>query len=399
MSARKVHVTVLGSTGSIGDSTLDVLSRNTEQYQIFALTANSNFRKLARQCELHHPHYAVMNKPDAAQFLRDALKESGITTRVLSGAEGLAFVASAHEVETVVAGIVGAAGLMPTLAAVEAGKKVLLANKESLVMTGELLLSRVRSGGAILLPVDSEHNALFQCMPQAVQGAGLKGVEKLLLTASGGPFRGWSKEALDSVSPEQAVAHPNWQMGRKISVDSATLMNKGLEVIEACYLFGVGVERVEVVVHPESVIHSMVSYRDGSVLAQMGLPDMRTPIAHALAWPERIYSGVKPLDLFHVSQLNFEKPDSVSFPCLELAFDSIKCGGTATAVLNAANEIAVEQFLAGNIGFNQIAETIAYALEHTSIGKADSLAAVLDADESSRLCAKSYIEKTGRNKI
>ncbi|MCB1757715.1 MAG: 1-deoxy-D-xylulose-5-phosphate reductoisomerase, partial [Gammaproteobacteria bacterium] len=353
MTARKTTVTVLGSTGSIGDSTLDVLLRNSAHYDVLALTAHRNSEKMLQQCLRVQPRFAVMKNHDAAGELREGLKKAGLHTEVLSGTEGLSHVAAHPETDTVVAGIVGAAGLLPTLAAVDAGKKILLANKEALVMTGDLLLSRVKAGGAVLLPVDSEHNALFQCMPQDADGTRLDGVQKIILTASGGPFRGWTQDALKDVTPAQAVAHPNWQMGRKISVDSATLMNKGLEVIEACYLFDVPIDRVEVVVHPQSVIHSMVSYRDGSVLAQMGNPDMRTPIAHALAWPQRIDAGVEPLDLFEVARLDFEKPDLERFPCLRLAFEAMRSGGTAGAILNAANEIAVERFLCGNISFRQ----------------------------------------------
>ncbi len=391
MAVESTKITVLGSTGSIGTRTLDVISRNFERYQIIALTANQNVSKMSEQCQAIRPLYAVMRDPDAAGQLSDRLRALQVDTTVLSGLEGLTQVASLPEVDVVVAGIVGAAGLLPTMTAAEQGKRILLANKESLVMTGDLLLSKVKSAGALLLPVDSEHNALFQCMPQNEGGATLSGVEKLLLTASGGPFRGWTHERLKKVTPEQAISHPNWEMGKKISVDSATLMNKGLEVIEACFLFAIDVDRIDVVVHPESIIHSMVTYRDGSVLAQLGNPDMRTPIAHALAWPDRIESGVAPLNLFEIKQLNFEKPDLQSFPCLQLAIDAVKAGGTATAVLNAANEVAVDEFLSGNISFDRIAETIAYCLERITVHTAKSVQVVLEADGMSRSLAREFI--------
>lgn len=390
MTARK-KISVLGSTGSIGVSALDVIARNSDEFEVFALTANINHAKMLEQCLSFNPQIAVMKDADAAEKLHIALRQNGASVKVLSGGSAISEVASEAAVSIVVAGIVGAAGLLSTIAAVDAGKRVLLANKEALVMTGDLLLSRVRDAGAQLLPVDSEHNALFQCMPQNADGATLNGVERILLTASGGPFRGWRKDQLSKVTPEQAVAHPNWSMGKKISVDSATLMNKGLEVIEACYLFDVSPDRIDVVVHPESIIHSMVSYKDGSVLAQMGNPDMRTPIAHVLSWPERIVSGVAPLDLFQVAQLNFEKPDMDTFPCLQLAFDAVERGGTTAAVLNAANEVAVEEFLCGNMGFNRIAETIKHAMDSVTTTSADNLEQVLAADEEARKCAADYI--------
>ncbi len=387
MTSRRTAVTVLGSTGSIGESTLDVLVRNADYYEVFALSANRNVDKLREQCLRIKPRFAVMNDPDSAEQLRKQLSVQNSDIEVLSGRDGLEVVAAHQQTDTVVAGIVGAAGLLSTLAAVDAGKRLLLANKEALVMTGDILLSRCQKSGATLLPVDSEHNALFQCMPQNDSGAVLDGVDKILLTASGGPFRGRNKSELAAVTPEDAVAHPNWDMGRKISVDSATLMNKGLEVIEACYLFNIGIDQIEVVVHPESVIHSLVSYRDGSVLAQMGNPDMRTPIAHALAWPKRVDAGVTPLDLFDVAQLNFEKPDTVAFPCLQLAYVAMVAGGTSTAILNAANEVAVERFLQGEIGFNQIPDVISYTLEHTPSVKADNLDTILAADGEARVTA------------
>ena len=384
------NVTVLGATGSIGSSTLDVLQRNADAYRVFALTANTRADEMAALCRLHRPHYAVMQDEAAAERVRGALADLPQVT-VLHGCEGLCQVAEAPQADVVVAGIVGAAGLLPTLAAVDAGKRVLLANKEALVMTGDLLMARARSAGACLLPVDSEHNALFQCMPHTAAGASLEGVSRLLLTASGGPFRGRTIAELMDVTPQEAVAHPNWSMGRKISVDSATLMNKGLELIEACFLFDVPASRVDVVVHPESIIHSLVSYPDGSVLAQMGNPDMRTPIAHALAWPRRIDAGVAPLDLFQVARLNFERPDTVNFPCLRLAREAVEAGGTATAVLNAANEVAVAAFLDGNAGFMTIPATIEHCLGALPVRPADTLDTVLEVDSLARECAEAFL--------
>ncbi|MDO6460741.1 1-deoxy-D-xylulose-5-phosphate reductoisomerase [Granulosicoccaceae sp. 1_MG-2023] len=383
-------VTVLGATGSIGSSTLDVLARNSARYEVFALTANTRVEAMESLCRQHRPRFAVMQDEAAAEQLRARLADLP-QTQVMQGVEGLCRVAGDAAADVVVAGIVGAAGLLPTLAAVDAGKRVLLANKEALVMTGDLLTSRAKAAGARLLPVDSEHNALFQCMPQTAEGTSLDGVSRLLLTASGGPFRGRTAAQLADVTPAQAVAHPNWSMGRKISVDSATLMNKGLELIEACFLFAVPASRIDVVVHPQSIIHSLVSYRDGSVLAQLGNPDMRTPIAHALAWPERIDAGVAPLDLFEVAQLNFERPDTVNFPCLRLAREAVDAGGTATAVLNAANEVAVAAFLDGNAGFMTIPATIEHCLGALPVRPADTLDAVLEADAQARECAAAFL--------
>ncbi len=391
MSESSVGVCILGSTGSVGKSTLDVLAQNSTRYHCVALTGNSNVKGMFEQCNKFRPRYAVMKAPDAADLLCMQLKKVNSDIQVLSGMDGLIQVATLPEVKTVVAGIVGAAGLLPTMAAAEHGKTILLANKESLVMTGDLLLSKVKLGGAQLLPIDSEHNALFQCMPQNDHGVHLGGVEKIFLTASGGPFRGWTPKQLTRVTPIQAVAHPKWCMGKKISVDSATMMNKGLEVIEACFLFSISSDHIEVVVHPESVIHSMVSYRDGSVIAQMGNPDMRTPIAHALAWPNRIVSGVAPLNLFDVRQLNFEKPDFDAFPCLRLAYEVMQVGGTATSILNAANEVAVDEFLRGNIRFTKIAEIIEYCLDQIAVKPANGLEDVLEADELAHNLAKEQI--------
>ena len=359
-----IGVTVLGATGSIGVSTLDVLARHPDRFRAVALTANTDAERLAEQCRRHRPQYAVMVDPEAAQRLGELLADMPERPEILTGVEGLEQVSALPEVGYVMAAIVGAAGLRPTLAAARAGKRVLLANKESLVVAGALLMQAVADSGAELLPIDSEHNAIFQCLPPNFSdGLAQVGVRRILLTASGGPFRDWPLERLSSVTPEQACAHPTWDMGRKISVDSATMMNKGLEVIEACWLFGTDTDHVQVVVHPQSVIHSLVQYEDGSVLAQLGNPDMRTPIAHAMGWPERIDSGVTPLDLFAVARLDFQEPDFARFPCLRLAFESARAGGTAPAVLNAANEIAVAAFLDRRIDFPGIAAVVEGTLE------------------------------------
>jgi 1-deoxy-D-xylulose-5-phosphate reductoisomerase len=395
-------VTILGATGSIGDSTLDVIARHEHAYDIYALSANDNAVKMAGLCQRWKPRYAVMKDCDAAQGLKASLIALDLDTEVLCGEDGLISVVEADEVDCVVAAIVGAAGLVPTLAAARKGKRILLANKEALVMSGKLFIDTARQNGATILPVDSEHNAIFQCLPDALMDDGSSvdrlnstrnsGIERLLLTASGGPFRSYDAQQLEHVTPEQAVAHPNWNMGRKISVDSATLMNKGLELIEAWWLFDIDISCIEVVVHPQSVIHSMVSYTDGSVLAQMGNPDMRTPIAHALAWPERITSGVEPLDIFEVAKLEFERPDMQRFPCLRLCYEAIKRGGSATVVLNAANEIAVQAFLDGRIGFTGIAEVIEHALEQAEIEEdVSSLEAILAADAAARDISVQYV--------
>jgi 1-deoxy-D-xylulose-5-phosphate reductoisomerase len=382
------NITVLGATGSIGVSTLDVLARHPERYSVVALTANRQVERLLEQCLAHKPRYAVMVDDGSAERLAVALREAGSDTEVLSGVDGLEQVASLPEVDYVMAAIVGAAGLPPTLAAARHGKRILLANKEALVMSGRLFMDEVRHNGAELLPIDSEHNAIFQCMPPNFeQGLPQVGVRRILLTASGGPFRQTPLEELASVTPEQAVAHPNWSMGRKISVDSATMMNKGLEVIEACWLFNTMPADIQVVLHPQSVIHSMVEYSDGSVLAQLGNPDMRTPIAHALAWPERIDSGVAGLDMFAVARLDFEKPDLERFPCLRLAVEAMEAGGTAPTILNAANEVAVEAFLDGRIGFTAIAKVIEHTLETLTARDADALAMIFEADKEARAIA------------
>ena len=386
-----IGITLLGATGSIGISTLDVVSRNKDKYEIIALTANRNIELLIEQCETWQPIYAVIADDDFAEPLNNGLKGKGLDTEVLSGVEGLQTVAALAEVDYVMAAIVGAAGLLPTLAAAEAGKRVLLANKESLVMSGKLFMDTIRESGAELLPIDSEHNAIFQSMPTNYQdGLSRTGVEKILLTASGAPFRTTSLDELKTVTPEQACAHSNWDMGRKISVDSATMMNKGLEIIEACWLFDTGPQKIQVVLHPQSVIHSLVQYVDGSVLAQLGNPDMRTPSAHALAWPERIDSGVESLNLFDVAHLDFEIPDVKRFPCLRLAREAMTAGGTSTAILNAANEIAVEAFLNEQIRFTGIPELVEATLENISRVEADSIETVLAADAEARLFANTY---------
>lgn len=385
-------LTILGSTGSIGQNTLDVVSRHQDKYSIVALTANTDVDALEQQCLQWRPEYAVMGDQRCAQQLFDRLKASGLDTQVLAGVEGLNKVSSLDKVDTVVAGIVGAAGLLPALSAAESGKRILLANKEALVMSGRLFMDAVRNGGATLLPVDSEHNAIFQCMPhQLPQVPGHSGINRILLTASGGPFRTLPLEQFHNITPEQAVSHPNWVMGQKISVDSATMMNKGLEVIEAHWLFNVSQDLIEVVIHPQSIIHSMVSYADGSILAQLGNPDMRTPIAYCLAWPERIDSGVEPLDIFDVAKLEFEKPDLQRFPCLKLCYQAMQAGGSASIALNAANEIAVEAFLQRKIAFTAIAGLIESVLGKITITDANTLDEILAADQSAREIAKSHI--------
>jgi len=378
-------VTVLGATGSIGKSTLDVIARHPERYRVYALTAHTSKEALLDQCKAHSPRFAVLDDVADAQWLQQALRQAGSNTVALAGEDALCEVAQAPEVDTVMAAIVGAAGLLPSLAAAEAGKRVLLANKEALVMSGALFMDAVARSGATLLPIDSEHNAIYQCLPSEHRGGLAKhGVRQLLLTASGGPFRGWSAADIANVTPEQACAHPNWSMGRKISVDSATLMNKGLELIEACWLFDATPEQIQVVVHPQSVIHSMAAYNDGSVIAQLGNPDMRTPIAYGLAWPERIDAGVETLDLFQVARLDFEAPDETRFPCLRLAREAMQAGGASPAVLNAANEVAVEAFLAGNIAFGAIPDVVAKVMALPYPGQADSLERVLAADRWAR---------------
>ena len=389
-------VTILGSTGSIGESTLDVISRHPDAYRVFALSCNSNIEKLVKQCEKFKPDYAVVTSSESAILCSGLLSTKNIQTEVLVGIDGLNAVAVDDAVDIVMSAIVGAIGLEPTLCAVNSGKKVLLANKESLVMAGHLFMQAVNASDAILLPIDSEHNALFQCLPAMTKGDKFSGVKKLLLSASGGPFRGKSMEQLEAVTPEQACVHPNWNMGKKISVDSATLMNKGLELIEAGWLFSMPPEKIDIVVHPESVIHSLVQYVDGSVLAQLGNPDMRTPIAHALSWPDRMTSGVDDLDLIELGRLNFESPDPVNFPCLRIALEAARVGLDAPAVLNAANEIAVQAFLDRRIGFTQISEVIEDTLDATIFNEPESLAAVKDSDTKARIHTQKLISKIER---
>ncbi len=392
-----IGVTVLGATGSIGRSTLDVLARHSDRYFVYALTANSQVERLYEQCLQYRPRFAVMADSRAAEQLAAKLKNAAPDITVLGGVEGLEQVAAAPEAPYVMAAIVGAAGLTPTLAAARAGKRVLLANKEALVLSGKLFMDAVQQHKAELLPIDSEHNAIFQCMPAAFD-SGLErvGVRRILLTASGGPFRNTPLEQLAQVTPEQAVAHPNWSMGRKISVDSATMMNKGLEVIEACWLFNTTPSNIQVVLHPQSVIHSMVEYVDGSVLAQLGNPDMRTPIAHALAWPQRMDSGVASLDIFSVARLDFSPPDLQRFPCLRLAIESMEAGGTSSAILNAANEVAVDAFLQRQIPFTAIAQVIERTLQETASHAPDTLDAILADDAAARATAHGLLTDFAR---
>jgi len=388
-----IGIAVLGSTGSIGVSTLDVIARHPGRFRAIALTAHRNVSRMAAQCRQFRPLYAVMVDRGSAEQLRDALADMTDPPEVLDGPSALETVAEAPEVDYVMAAIVGAAGLMSTLAAARAGKRVLLANKEALVVAGAIVMKAATDHGATLLPIDSEHNAIFQCLPaNHADGLPQTGVERILLTASGGPFRDMPAEQLADVTPAQACAHPNWSMGRKISVDSATMMNKGLEIIEACWLFDTSPDRIQVVVHPQSVIHSMVQYTDGSVLAQLGNPDMRTPIAHALAWPERMQSGVDPLDIFAIARLDFEPPAPERFPCLRLAYRAAADGGTAPAVLNAANEVAVAAFLEGRVGFTAIGRIVEQTMDALPPEPVDGdgLDHVLEIDAR----ARSFAERT-----
>ena len=395
--SRPQLVTVLGATGSVGLSTLDVIARHPDLYQVFALTGFTRQSELLALCIRHSPRFAVLPTQESARKLQDDLAVAGLDTRVLVGEGGLCEVAAHPQVDTVLAAIVGAAGLRPTLAAVEAGKKILLANKEALVMSGALFMQAVRQSGSALLPIDSEHNAIFQCLPlDYARGLGPVGVRRILLTASGGPFRETPLSELHNVSPEQACAHPNWSMGRKISVDSASMMNKGLELIEACWLFDARPEQVEVVIHPQSVIHSMVDYVDGSVLAQLGNPDMRTPIAHALAWPQRIDSGVAPLDLFSIARLDFQAPDEQRFPCLRLARQAAEAGNSAPAMLNAANEVAVAAFLDRRIRYPEIASMIDDVLNLEPVVPVADLETVFDVDSKARVLAEQWLSRNGR---
>jgi len=388
------RICVLGSTGSIGKSTLDVIARNPERFEVVALTANRNTDLLARQCAQFNARLAVVADASRVPLLTQQLQKAGSTAEILTGEEGLVTVAGLPEIDTVMAAIVGAAGLAPTFRAAEAGKKILLANKESLVIAGQVFVAEAKRNGARVLPVDSEHNAIFQSLPpEFTDGLDGIGVEKVILTASGGPFLDTPADALSAVTPEQACAHPNWDMGRKISVDSATLMNKGLEVIEARWLFNARPEQIEVLVHPQSIVHSMVSYRDGSVIAQLGTPDMRTPIANVLAWPERIAAGVRHLDLAQINDLSFHKPDFERFPCLSLAFAAMRQGGGAPAALNAANEVAVELFLERRIGFDRIAGVVEETLKHASSARPGSLEQVMEQDRLARNRAHEYAAK------
>jgi 1-deoxy-D-xylulose-5-phosphate reductoisomerase len=389
---KRENVSVLGSTGSIGENTLDVIERNPDHFRVVALTANRNIEKLAEQCARFDARLAVTADPSLEAELSDALKRSGARADVLSGDAGLKEAAGMAETDIVMAAIVGAAGLNSTFEAARRGKKILLANKESLVIAGEVFIAEAKQNQARILPVDSEHNAIFQALPQAFeQGLEAVGVEKIILTASGGPFRDLPAERFSEVTPEQACKHPNWSMGRKISVDSATLMNKGLEVIEARWLFNANPDQIEVLVHPQSIVHSMVAYRDGSVLAQMGTPDMRTPIAHALAWPRRIEAGVERLNLARMNDLSFEKPDLARFPCLGLAFQAMRSGASAPVTLNAANEVAVDAFLEGRIGFEGIARLVGDVMERTAVTGVQNLDEVLEHDRQARQTANEWV--------
>ena len=393
------NITILGSTGTIGKQTLDVIARHPSLYKAYALAANNNVTALFEQCVQYNPHYAVMLSENAAHELRSQLKAYGSSTQVLSGIDGLEQISSDDKVHSVMAAIVGAAGLRPAMAAAKAGKRILLANKETLVMAGSLFMQAVKAGGATLLPIDSEHNAIFQVMPPAstiaLSAGDMRaiGVKKIILTASGGPFRCYTQTQLENVTPELALKHPNWVMGAKITIDSASLMNKGLEVIEAHWLFNANPNQIEVIVHPQSVIHSMVEYVDGSVLAQLGNPDMRTPIAYALAYPSRIDSGVATLNLLEIAKLEFEAPDTKRFPCLQLAYDALALGGTAPAILNAVNEVAVAAFLNKQIHFLDIPKLIAAALDHMPVESVSSLAQLIEVDASARRYAEAKISK------
>jgi 1-deoxy-D-xylulose-5-phosphate reductoisomerase len=388
-------ICVLGATGSIGVSTLDVIARHSDKYKVIALTANTNVDVLYEQCIVHHPEYIVLVNEEKAEIFKQKITGSKIADiKVMSGAKALEFVSTLENVDSVMAAIVGSAGLLPSLAAAKTGKTVLLANKEALVMSGDIFMQAVRDSGAKLLPIDSEHNAIFQCMPAGyTAGDSAKQARRILLTASGGPFRETPVEELHDVTVAQAVAHPKWDMGRKISVDSATMMNKGLELIEACLLFNMAPDDIQVVIHKQSIIHSMVDYVDGSVLAQMGNPDMRTPIAHAMAWPGRFESGVEPLNIFDVRQMDFEEPSLERFPCLRLAYEAIKAGGIMPTVLNAANEVAVDEFLNERVKFTDIPVIIEQCMTKFSADKADTLETILKADKEAREQSFKIIEE------
>lgn len=388
-------ICVLGATGSIGVSTLDVVARHSHLYKAVALTANHNIDLLFEQCMSHHPEYVVVVDENKAKSFEQKIQNTPISDiKVLTGSESLEYVSTLDSVDSVMAAIVGAAGLLPSLAAAKAGKTILLANKEALVMSGDIFMDAVAKSGAQLLPIDSEHNAIFQCMPAGYKsGMQAKEARRILLTASGGPFRQMPVDQLVNVTPAQAVAHPNWDMGKKISVDSATMMNKGLEMIEACILFAMKPDQIQVVIHPQSIIHSMVDYVDGTVLAQMGNPDMRVPIAYSMAWPERFESGVAPLNIFDVRQMDFEEPNLERFPCLRLAYKAINLGGIIPTVLNAANEIAVDAFLNEQIRFTDIPMVIEGSMDKFTATPASSLELILDADKNARLVAKQLINE------
>ena len=390
------RIAILGSTGSIGVNTLDVVRAHPDRFQVVALTAGKQIDRLAEQCVEFKPAIAVVSEANDAARLEILLRQNHVSTQVIYGPASLVTAVTDSGCDTVMAAIVGAAGLVPSLAAAKAGKRVLLANKEALVMSGNLFMQAMNAGGGELLPIDSEHNAIFQCLPKhftkdsSFHNVHL-GVEELWLTASGGPFRNTPLDQLANITPEQACAHPNWVMGKKISVDSATMMNKGLEVIEAFWLFGLPLDKIKVLIHPQSVVHSMVRYLDGSVLAQLGQPDMRTPIAYGLAWPERISAGVKPLSLTQLANLSFSEPDLSRFPCLSLAFDAAKSGGTAPAVLNAANEVAVAAFLEKGLRYIQIPEVVEKTLNAIATSQADSLETILQIDAQARRVAQDFI--------
>ncbi len=387
-------ICILGATGSIGVSTLDVVARHSDKYKVIALTANTNIEALYEQCLTHTPEYAVVVNEEKAELFKQKIQDSKLSNiKVLAGAKALETVSTLDNVDSVMAAIVGAAGLLSSLAAAKAGKTVLLANKESLVMSGDIFMQAVHDSGAKLLPIDSEHNAIFQCMPAGyIAGDVAKQARRILLTASGGPFRETPVEELHDVTVDQAVAHPKWDMGRKISVDSATMMNKGLELIEACLLFNMSPDDIQIVIHKQSIIHSMVDYVDGSVLAQMGNPDMRVPIAHAMAWPERFESGVEPLNIFDVRQMDFEQPSLERFPCLRLAYEAITAGGIMPTILNAANEIAVDEFLNERIKFTDIPVIIEQCMAKFSAEKAETLDVILKADKDARDASYKIIE-------
>lgn len=390
-------VVVLGSTGSIGRSTLDVIALHPDRFSVYALTAHRDVSTLFRQCQQFKPQFVAISDALLASQLKIKLQEAKLKTEVVHGAAAIAQLAADASTDIVMAGIVGAAGLLPTLSAVKAGKCVLLANKEALVMAADVMMQAVKKHHATLLPVDSEHNAIFQCLPSGFLPGRtpLKGVHSIILTASGGPFRTTPLSELEHVTPMQAVSHPTWKMGQKISIDSATMMNKGLEVIEAFWLFGLPLSKIQIVIHPQSVIHSLVSFEDASFLAQLGCPDMRIPITHALSFPERIASGAKRLELTEIKRLDFEPVDIARFPCVRLAYQALNAGGTATAILNAANEIAVSAFLQGQIRFTQIAVVIDSVMQQIIPQSSPDLEMVLEADKLARECATSFVQESG----